>query len=274
MNNYYEVFTPKNSGKKRQIYQKLYKKEHIIVERKTKIDKNFTEYYSSVLFNDNNFWRLNIESACNIIIKEIKFCLRKICSAPKILNKFFVVGLGNSDIVADRLGTIVCKKIITTCDNIKNSLIDREIFASVFSLAPSITQNNGISTASIIKTITDEFKPDLVVVIDSMCCKNLKYLFNTIQISTSGLTPGSVFKTKQEKLDSKFLGVPVISVGCPFVFNLKTLKNSFNNTILTSINIKEITKKYANLIAYSLNRFFHNKLTKQEIKFLSFDNLV
>lgn len=273
MNKYYEIFKPKKSTKKQYIYEKKYKKNSVTLQRSKKENKALVDYFSSIVLKSLNFTKADFSFVSNIIIREIKFCLKKKYKINKISNIYFVVGLGNNEVCADKLGTSVCNKIISTNYNLQNNLIDKKLFSNVFSLAPSITKQNGISTSLLIKTISDEFRPDIVFVIDSMCCKNLNYLFNTIQISTSGLTPGSIEKTSQRKISSNFLNIPVISIGCPLVFNLKDITNKQENIILTSIEIEEITKKYANLIAYSLNRLLHNKLTKKEVEFLTFDHL-
>ena len=150
-----------------------------------------------------------------IIIREIKKILNLIKIKLDNSLKIFIVGLGNKNITADSLGSLAANKVISTNFELEKNNISNKYFANIISLAPSVTSNNGIYTATLIKSICNNFKPNLVVLIDSLSCKNVSYLGKTFQLSSSGLTPGCEVGLQQPKPNKKLLKSAV--PGFPFV---------------------------------------------------------
>ncbi|MBQ3214311.1 MAG: GPR endopeptidase [Clostridia bacterium] len=206
-----------------------------------------------------------------VLKEEILFLIDKFkFKKPTNKLKYFVVGLGNKQITADSLGCKVIDKILCTTKDIENNNISSEYFGNAFSLAPSIASKTGIYTFNIIKSVCNELKPDIVILIDSLSCKNITYLGKTFQINTCGLTPGCEVYNKQPKISYKNLKTPVLAIGCPVVINLSNITNSHKiNPVLTLKDIDIAIEKYAEVIAFSLNSIIHSNLSKNEIIFLT-----
>lgn len=184
--------------------------------------------------------------------------------------KYFIVGLGNNEITADSLGNKVVNKILCTTKEIENNNISSNYFGNVFCLSPSIASKTGVYTYNIVKSICKELKPDIVILIDSLSCKNIHYLGKTFQINTCGLTPGCEIDNKQPKICFSTLKTPVLAVGCPVVINLSNItKTSSFNPVLTLKDIDIAIENYAEIIAFSLNSVIHKNLSKKEIIFLT-----
>lgn len=207
----------------------------------------------------------------SILQKEIEKSLKTILKNKDIKNlKYFVVGLGNIDITADSLGPKVVDNILSTYKDIENKKISNKIFGNVFTLSPSIASKNGIYTYQIIKSICKELKPDVVILIDSLSCKNINYLGRTFQINTCGLTPGGEIENAQPIINKTSLKIPVLAIGCPVVSNLSNLQFSPKfNPVLTLKDIDIAINKYSDIISFSLNKIIHKNLTKNEIIFLT-----
>lgn len=233
-----------------------------------KLDKDIGSYSTIFCEEYNYLTNENFDFLTSLLTNEINKILNKAINKANL--KFFVVGLGNGDITADSLGVRVVNKIISTSLNINNGSLSNKNFGDVFSLAPSVASKNGMYTLSVIKSIVNELKPDIVIVVDSLSCKNIKYMCKTFQVNNCGLTPGCEIDNKQPKINYEELNIPVLSVGSPVVTNAKNITRKFNeDLIITLKDIDIIINKLADVIAFSLNKVIHKNLKDEEIIFLS-----
>ena len=92
----------------------------------------------------------------------------------------------------------------------------------------------GIDSFDIIKNIVDEIKPDFVIAIDSLCAIDIQRLNKTIQITTSGITPGSGIGNTRNELSFNTLKTKVIAIGVPTVVD---------STVIVADTIKYLFKK-------------------------------
>lgn len=206
----------------------------------------------------------------NILTEEIKKILKKLNIDKINYPKYFIVGLGNSEIKADCIGVYSSERIISTYKDIQNNTLSKKHFENVFSIAPSISNKNGIYTYDIIKSLTNSLKPDIVILIDSLSCINAKNLFKTFQLNTVGLTPGCEIGNKQPTINTETLSVPVISIGCPTVINLQSInKKEKNNIVFTLKDVDIAINKCSDIISFSLNKAIHKNLTSKDIIFLT-----
>ena len=275
MNNYCEFEKTKVFNKKN--YKTIKINDNFLLTRikinsnelSKKLGKN-KGIYSTIFCNNFDY---QDEDSFYIFIKaltsEIKYYLNALKIKITENSKFFVVGLGNQEIQADKLGFDTCKKIISTHSLINKNKISKEIFSNVFSLSPSVESVNGLTTGSIVKSLADSLNPTLVILIDSMSCKRVKYLNNTIQLSTDGFAPGSEISGNRLKINKEFLNKPVLTIGCPLVIAFKSLIKTNRHDFLTSKDIYFYNKKFSDIISFCLNKILHKKLKKDEILYLS-----
>lgn len=206
----------------------------------------------------------------NLLTRELKNLLIDLKLDKNPFIKYFIVGLGNSDITADCLGIYTVNKIFSTTKDIESGILSKKDFGNVFSIAPSISTKTGVYTFEIVKSLTKELKPDIVILIDSLSCKKSENLLKTFQINTVGLTPGCDIGNKQPTIDKHSLSVPVLAIGCPTVINLKDINREYlEDKVLTIKDIDIAVKKCADIISFSLNKVIHSKLTDNEIIFLT-----
>jgi len=144
-----------------------------------------------------------------------------------------VVGLGNWNITPDALGPKVVEKVLVT-RHIKESLpkeIDESV-ASVAAISPGVMGITGIETGEIIKGVVERLKPDLVIAIDALAARKVSRINATIQMSDTGVAPGSGMGNKRMLLNKESLGVPVIALGVPTVVDAATLVNDTMDRML------------------------------------------
>jgi len=140
--------------------------------------------------------------------------------------KTLVIGLGNWNVTPDALGPKVIENIIVT-RHLKElaPLQFGDNICSVSAMAPGVLGITGIETAEIVKSIVDKIKPDLVITIDALASRRIERLATTIQISNTGISPGSGIGNKRSAINMESLGVPVVAVGVPTVVDAATIAN-------------------------------------------------
>ncbi len=144
---------------------------------------------------------------------------------PKGDGAVLVAGIGNKDITPDALGPKCAEGIFST-RHISSELAE-EIGLShlnpVCSLATGVLGQTGIETGEIIKSVADSIKPKAVILIDALAAAGLERLGRTVQITDTGITPGSGVGNRRAEISRKTLGVPVIAIGVPTVVDAVTL---------------------------------------------------
>lgn len=186
---------------------------------------------------------------------------------PENFQKILVAGLGNNDITPDALGPLCAKQIFAT-RHIKGDLItDLNIrnLKSVAAVSTGVLGQTGIETAEYIKGIVDLIKPDAVIIIDALASRRLERLGKTVQLTDTGITPGSGVGNFRKTIDKTTLGVPVISMGVPTVVDGNTIvsdltggkaqSNQINadEMMVTPREIDTIISRAARLISLSIN---------------------
>lgn len=129
-----------------------------------------------------------------------------------------VIGLGNRDVTPDALGPIVCENMMVTKHlfELAPENVD-EGFRAVSAVIPGVLGVTGLETSDIVKGIIAQTKPDFVIAIDALASRSIERVNTTIQISDTGINPGSGIGNKRKAISKETLGVPVIAIGVPTV---------------------------------------------------------
>lgn len=154
------------------------------------------------------------------ISKELKELFNK---KPKSI---LVVGLGNENITADSLGPKVIDNIDVTRHILEYAPEEIEPDSiAVSAIAPGVMGMTGIESSEIIKGIIDKIKPDALIAIDALAARRVERINKTVQISNSGIHPGSGVGNRRKGLTKETLGIPVIAIGIPTVVETAVLVN-------------------------------------------------
>ena len=136
-----------------------------------------------------------------------------------------VACLGNKDISSDAVGPMTSKNIVVT-RHIKmhnESLFEKMNFRECACIVPGVMGDTGAEAFEIIKGVCNNLKPSFVIAVDALASRHLSRLGKTVQISDSGINPGSGVHNNRSEISKKTLGVPVISVGVPTVVDAMTV---------------------------------------------------
>ncbi len=146
----------------------------------------------------------------------------------------------------------------------------------VSALAPGVSGQTGMETAEIVTALCEQTKPDFVIAIDALAAGSVARLGTTIQLSNTGISPGSGVLNKRKELSRATLGVPVLSIGVPTVVDLNTIcqgaqekGQAEKSMMVTPREIDTLIEHAAKTIAYALNRTFQPGLSLEEIAALT-----
>ena len=157
--------------------------------------------------------------------EKIKECLKE--TKIKKTDSCLVVGLGNIDSTPDSIGPLTVQNIIVTNHIYLYDELDAN-YRRVSSIAPNVTAVNGIETADYIKGIVTILKPDFLIVIDALASRSIERVNKTIQLSNTGITPGSGVGNNRTEISDQTLNIPVIAIGIPTVVDaVSVVANTF-----------------------------------------------
>lgn len=197
--------------------------------------------------------------------------------------KILVAGLGNDDITPDALGVATADRIFAT-RHLKDEFGEQELdenfpkLREVAVISAGVMGKTGIESMEIIKSVCERIGFDAVIAVDALACADISRLGSTIQISDSGISPGSGVQNKRKELSESTLGIPVIAIGVPTVADMHTIalnltgkepEKNLPNMMVTPRNIDMLTEKTARLIGMSINLALQQNMSYEEIEGLA-----
>ena len=198
-------------------------------------------------------------------INEIATELCKICDALDIApDTVLVVGLGNPSLTPDAVGAMCAAAIEPTLHIYE---LDEEMFNSlecskIAVIAPGVSAKTGMDTSVIVKGVCDRIHPDVILAVDAIASRSPSRLGTTVQISDTGILPGSCLGKNKGSLDADTLGVPVIAIGVPTVIDTRFLcgdderEADCASLFVCPKDINEIVENSAKIIAGGINQAF------------------
>lgn len=142
-----------------------------------------------------------------------------------------VAGLGNQSVTPDSLGP-------RTVSNLSVSRNETGLKA----IAPGVMAQTGMETAQILSGIIREIKPDLVIAIDALAARSIRRLGTTIQLTDTGIHPGSGVGNHRHSLTKETLGIPVLAIGVPTVVGAAAIVHDTISALLGVLASEEATK--------------------------------
>ena len=205
----------------------------------------------------------DIEDAKDEIARELcRMCDLCDVSPERIL----VVGLGNRELTPDAIGPSAADEVDAT---MHFKAEDPDFFdalgcSEICVVCPNVASNSGINSAELVKSVANTVKPTVVFAIDSLASRSEERLGNTIQVSNTGIIPGTGVGHRGLKIDEELLGVPVIAIGVPTVISTSSLRDENRNAgkknssgyFVSPKGINRIVKNGAKIIGGGINQAF------------------
>ena len=192
------------------------------------------------------------------ISKELSKHLRKLASLDKE-KSVLVVGLGNRDVTPDALGPNVIQNLHITRHVLREygTLgMGEERAHAVSGIVPGVMAQTGMETLEIIQGVVAEVKPDVVIAIDALAARSTKRLNRTIQITDTGINPGSGVGNHRDGLNADTLGIPVIGIVVPTVVDAATIVHDAMAHLLETLEEQEQKEFLEEMISPHLHSMF------------------
>ena len=238
----------------------------------------------------------SMDAAASVLAEELRKLLPKETS-PKGRGCVLVAGLGNDRITPDSIGPRVVSGVLVTrhIRVLDQSLFESAGFGELAAVAPGVLGQTGIESAEIIRSVVERIRPSCVIAIDALASRRLARLASTVQLSDTGICPGSGVSNTRTALSKETLGIPVISIGIPTVVDAgtlaydlleelaekegypadlpvfdkvveKLLDGAGKDFFITPRDSDTIAAAAAGLIAAGINLALHDRLTPEEIQ--------
>ena len=183
-----------------------------------KINKKIGNYIT-IEFSDITDYN-HSEALKEVFSKKLKCLLEnmKINSSASCL----IIGLGNDKSTPDALGPLVINNILVTNHLFLYGDVEKG-FRKVSAISPGVMGQTGIETSDLIKGIISSIDTDFVIVVDALASQSIERVNKTIQMTDTGIHPGSGIGNKRKEISSDTLKKPVIAIGVPTVVDAVTI---------------------------------------------------
>ena len=161
---------------------------------------------------------------------------------PSSAHSFLIVGLGNANMTADALGPLTIEKMSQSGMASYTSMI-----------VPGVFAQTGMESCEIIQGIVQQTSPDCIITIDALAARSAFRLGTTVQLTDTGIRPGSGVGNARKGITKENMKIPVIAIGIPTVVSaaaivsdaMDSLKQiGYNETILGSIAMLDKEEYY------------------------------
>ena len=180
----------------------------------------------------------NYDKVKDIFTKKFELFLKDI--GIKENDTCLIIGLGNSKSTPDSLGPLAIDDIIVTSHLYKLGIVS-DGFRCVSAISPGVTGQTGIETSDLIQSIVQIENPDFLIVIDALASSSVDRVNKTIQITDTGIHPGSGIGNSRKEISFETINKPVIAIGVPTVVDAVTI---VSDTINYMYKHFAYTKKY------------------------------
>jgi len=197
-----------------------------------------------------------------------------------------VAGLGNDAITPDAVGPRAMRQTIATRHLVRQMPDRFGAFRSVSVLETGVLAATGVESAELIRAVTEKLRPGRVIVVDALASRSVARVCRTLQLSDTGIVPGSGVGNSRSAISRETLGVPVICIGAPTVVDAGTLAADLaersgsadldpatlapygGGMIVTPREIDSRVADVAKLIGYGINLALQPELTVADIALL------
>ena len=205
------------------------------------------------------------------ISKELAEVIRNMLPIEDTEASVLVVGLGNREVTPDALGPRVVEQMMITRHLIKEfgrHAWGMEYRHSVSGIVPGVMAQTGMESQEIIHGVIAETKPDYLIVVDALAARSIRRLNRTIQITNTGINPGSGVGNHRHGIDEHTMGIPVIAIGIPTVVDAATIVNDamsggyeepdcmLNSFFVTPKDIDDSIRRLSYTVSEGLNMAF------------------
>ena len=124
--------------------------------------------------------------------------------------------------------------------------------------------NTGIESFEIIESIIKKINPKFIIAIDALASSSIDRINKTIQLTDTGIHPGSGVGNHRKELSKDTLGIPIISIGVPTVVESTIIVNDTINYLFKHISYLKNNYESSKLVL-KRNKEYKNKIKDLEL---------
>ncbi len=173
-----------------------------------------------------------------------------------------VAGLGNRAITPDAVGPETVAATLVTRHLIEQLPAEFGTFRPVCAFATGVLGTTGVESADLIRALFNAARPSAVIAVDALAARERERLCRTVQLTDSGIVPGSGVGNARQELSARVLGVPVLALGVP------TVVDAGDGLILTRRDIDKCVRDVGRLLGYALDLALQDGLSVADIDML------
>ena len=164
-----------------------------------------------------------VRCALAVEIREMaeRMCGKRVGGGFSVL----VAGLGNAEITPDAIGPETVRRLSVTrhLRRMDSALFSTVGLCEIAAVTPGVLGQTGLETVELVRGAAKAAHPDLVVAVDALAARSVERLATTVQLSDTGIHPGSGIGNARKALNERTVGVPVMGLGVPTVVESATL---------------------------------------------------
>lgn len=185
--------------------------------------------------------------------------------------RVMVAGLGNISVTPDSLGPRAVRLIPATAHLSSVPEFTQLGLRPVYVIETGVMAQTGLESTDRLRYIASNILPAAVIAVDSLACTDFSHLGTTVQLTDTGIAPGSGVGGDRKPLDSAIMGAKVIAVGVPTVIDLDNIAENVNSDMMvTPKNIDSVIKDCAEIISLGINAALNPALSPEDISRLLF----
>ena len=160
-----------------------------------------------------------------------------------------VIGLGNAAMTPDAVGPLAVDSVLVTRHLIAAMPKHFSGFRPVAVQRTGVLGTTGVESAEAVRGLVAEVQPALVIAVDALASRRVGRVCATVQLSDTGIIPGSGVGNHRSALNRETLGVPVFAVGIPTVVDAATLAaDLLEESGITEIDEEKLRGSQQNLM--------------------------
>lgn len=197
----------------------------------------------------------NVPELAALLADELRRLLAPLCPQTVL-----IAGLGNRAVTPDALGPETADRLFLTRHLIAHLPTHFGNCRSVSAVCPGVLATTGMESLELVRGAVSHVRPDCVIAVDALAAGSPERLCTTVQLSDSGIVPGSGVGNRRAAMDRASLGVPVFCLGVPTVVDAAVLRQTAaaESMIVTPRDIDAQIRFLSRVLAGGLNLALHD----------------
>lgn len=190
-----------------------------------------------------------------------------------------VAGLGNEDVTPDAVGPMTADQTLVTAHLVDAHPEHFGAFRRVYVLRAEVLGKTGLESAAVVRAVCESLHPDCVLCVDALAAREPRRLCTTLQLTDTGIVPGSGVGNARAEISKNTLGIPVVCLGIPTVVDAATLAADISgcevdangpaaDMIVSPREIDSRLRELTRLAAYGINCALHPGITVGDVDML------